>query len=179
MEPGVPFALVGAVQLLAVVAGTGLGIAGLLGRRNAPGLLVGLGAFVLVFVEIRTALRLGVPTSDNLALARAAGSLVLAAGLYGGGLGGRRAQAPMLGVVVPLAATGGPSAFAAGAGLLAAAAILNSRRDAVGSWMGAGLVLWAGANALMPFADEGHAGPLSIVLLRGAGALALIVGQTL
>jgi two-component system sensor histidine kinase VicK len=179
MEPGVPFALVGAVQLLAVVAGTGLGIAGLLGRRSTPGLLVGLGSFVLVFVEIRTALRLGIPSSDNLALARAAGSLVLAAGLYGGGLGSRRTTTPMLGVVVPLAATGGPSVFAAAAGLLAAGAILSNRRDAVGTWMGTGLVLWAGANVLMPFADEGTSGPLSVVLLRGAGALALIVGQTL
>ena len=179
MEPGVPFALVGAVQLLAVVAGTGLGVAGLLRRRHTPGLLVALGAFVLVFVEIRTSLRLGTPESDDLALVRAAGSLVLAAGLYGGGLGPRRVPTSMLGVVVPLAAAGGPSAFAAGAGLLAAAAVTSNRRDAVGSWMGAGLVLWAGASALMPFADHGGAGPVSVVLLRGAGALALIVGQTL
>src|SRR5689334_4332408 len=112
MEPGVPFALVGAVQLLAVVAGTGLGVAGLLRRRHTPGLLVALGAFVLVYVEIRTALRLGSPMSDDLALVRAAGSLVLAAGLYGGGLGPRRVPTSMLGVVVPLAAAGGPSTFA-------------------------------------------------------------------
>ncbi|MDP9181585.1 MAG: hypothetical protein M3P04_02255, partial [Actinomycetota bacterium] len=138
MEPGVPFALVGAVQLLVVVAGVGLGVAAAL-RRNGPGALVGLGAMVLVVVEVRTALRLGTPSSDNLALLRAAGSLVLAAGLYSGGLGSRRTPASMLGVVVPLAATGGPSVFAAVAGLLAAAAIGVNRRDVVGGWLSLGL----------------------------------------
>jgi PAS domain S-box-containing protein len=178
MEPGVPFALVGAVQLLVVVAAVGLAVAGWL-RRNGPGVLVSVGALVLVVVEVRTALRLGIPMSDDLALLRAAGSLVLAAGLYAGGLGPRRVPTAMLGVVVPLSATGGPSAFAAVAGLLAAAAVVVNRRDLVGWWLALGLTLWAGASALMPFADQGRSGPLAVVLLRGAGALALVCGQVL
>jgi two-component system sensor histidine kinase VicK len=178
MEPGVPFALVGAVQLLVIVAGTGLAVAGWL-RRNGPGALVALGAMLLVAVEVRTALRLGTPMSDDLALLRAAASLLLAAGLYAGGLGPRRVPLSMFGVVVPLAATGGPAAFAAGAGLLAAAAIVANRRDVLGGWLGVGLALWAMASAVMPFADEGKSGALTVVLLRGAGALALIVGQAM
>jgi two-component system sensor histidine kinase VicK len=178
MEPGVPFALVGAVQLLVVVAAVGLAVAGWL-RRSSPGALVALGGMLLVVVEVRTALRLGVPGSDDLALLRAAGSLALAAGLYGGALGPRRVPTSMLGVVVPLAATGGPSAFAAAAGLLAAAAIASNRRDVVGWWMTFGLAAWGVASALMPLADQGRSGPLAVVLLRGVGALALVFGQVL
>ncbi len=178
MEPGVPFAILGAVQILAVVAAVGLGVSGWL-RRTGPGALVTLGAFVLVAVEVRTALRLGVASSDDLALLRAAGSLLLASGLYGGGLGSRRAAPAMAGVVIPLAAAGGPAAFAAVGGGLAAVAIVVNRRDAIGVWLAAGLGLWAVASAITPFADQGQAGSLSVLLLRGGGALAIIVGQVL
>jgi two-component system sensor histidine kinase VicK len=178
MEPGVPFALLGAVELLLVVAALATAAAGWL-RGSAQGALLAVGALVLSVVEIRTALRLGTAASDNLALARAAGSLVLAAGLYGGGLGRRDTPLPVLGVVVPLAATGGPSAFAATAGVLAAVAAGTSRRDPAGYWFAGGLGLWAAASGLAPLADSGHGGPLSVVLLRGGGALAVLVGLVL
>ncbi|HUR51529.1 MAG TPA: ATP-binding protein [Mycobacteriales bacterium] len=187
MEPGVPFALLGAVQLLLVVSTLGVAASGWL-RRSTPGALLALGALALAAVEIRTALRLGSPASDNLALARAAGSLALAAGLYGGGLGRRTATAtaaatttstPTLGVVVPLAATGGPAAFAATAGALAALAVVATRRDAAGYWFAGGLALWALASGLAPLADHGQGGALTVVLARGAGALAVLVGLSL
>ncbi|HUR15215.1 MAG TPA: ATP-binding protein [Mycobacteriales bacterium] len=178
MEPGVPFALLGAVQILAVVAAVGLAVAGWL-RRSGAGALVAIGAMLLVVVEVRISLRLGYAASDDLALLRAAGSLVLASGLYAGGLGPRRVPTVMAGVVVPLAAAPGPSAFAAVAGLLAAVAVVVNRRDTIGWWFGLGFGLWAAASALMPLADEGSSAPLAVVLLRGAGALALVFGQVL
>jgi two-component system sensor histidine kinase VicK len=178
MEPGVPFALLGAVQILVVVAGVGLAVAGWL-RRTGPGTLVALGASVLVVVEVRTALRLGYAVSDDLALMRAAAMLLLAAGLYSGGLGPRRTPVVMAGVVVPLAAAPGPSAFAGAAAVAAAAAVVANRRDVVGWWMGLGLGLWGAAAFVMPLADQGRGGPLAVVLLRGAGALALVFAQVL
>ena len=114
MEPGVPFALLGAVQLLLIGAFLGLAAAGVL-RRSVPGALVAAGSLLLMGIEVRTTPRLGVTASDNLALARAAGSLVLGAGLYTGGVGPRRTPTAVYGVVLPLAATAGPASFAAGA----------------------------------------------------------------
>jgi PAS domain S-box-containing protein len=178
MEPGVPFALLGAVQLLAIAAGVGLASAGVL-RRSTAGLLVALGGLGLTAVEVDTALRLGDPVSDNLALLRAAAALVLAAGLWTGGLGPRRVPTSMYGVVVPLAAAGGPAVFAGGASLLAAVAVLWNRRDGVGAWLAAGLSLWAAAAFVSPLADSGEGAPLAVALLRGLGAVAVLVGLAL
>src|SRR6476469_7960281 len=108
MEPGVPFALLGAVQLLLVAAWVGLAAAASL-RRSAGGAVAAVGALALAGVEVRTALQLGVPASDGLLLLRAAASLVLAAGLATGGLGPRKVPTSAYGVVVPLAGTGGPA----------------------------------------------------------------------
>src|SRR5690348_16381925 len=119
MEPGVPFALLGAVQLLAIAAAVGLAAAAVL-RRSLAGVVVALGGVGLAGVEIATALRLGDTGSDALALVRGTASLVLAAGLVAGGLGPRQVPTSMYGVVVPLAAAGGPASFAGAASLLAA-----------------------------------------------------------
>ncbi|MCU1595656.1 MAG: two-component system, OmpR family, phosphate regulon sensor histidine kinase PhoR, partial [Frankiales bacterium] len=178
MEPGVPFALLGAVQLLLIGALLGLAAAGLL-RRSLPGALVAVASLLLAGIEVRTALRLGDPSSDGLALGRAAGSLVLAAGLWTGGLGTRRTPTAVYGVVLPLAATAGPASFAAGASLVAGAAALWNRRDGVGAWIGAGLVLMGAASALGPLADSGSSAPETVLVLRGVGALALLVGLAL
>ncbi len=178
MEPGVPFALLGAVQLLAIGALLGLVAAAAL-RRSLPGALVAVGALVLTGIEVRTALRLGVPTSDDLALARAAGALVLGAGLYTGGLGPRRPPPALYGVVVPLAASPGPATFAAVAAALAGAAALWNRRDAVGAWVGAGLLLMGAAAALGPLADDGSGAPTAVLVLRGVGAAFLLLGLAL
>ncbi|MCW2616051.1 MAG: hypothetical protein JWN08_3045, partial [Frankiales bacterium] len=75
MEPGVPFALLGAVVLLAVAAWVGLaGVA--LGRARPgrpPALLLAGGALVLAGVEVATAVDFGQTSSDLLPTTRAAG----------------------------------------------------------------------------------------------------------
>ncbi|MCW2500730.1 MAG: hypothetical protein JWN87_2406, partial [Frankiales bacterium] len=121
MEPGVPFALLGAVQLLAVAASLGLAAAALL-RRSAAGVVVAVGGGLLAAVDVDVALSLGEASSDSLALLRGSAALLLAAGLATGGLGVRRLSPSAYGVVVPLAATGGPATFAGVASLLAAGA---------------------------------------------------------
>ena len=81
MEPGVPFALLGAVVLLAAAAWTALvGSAVVLRGSRAGAVLVALGALVLLALEVRTA-RLDQPGDVDLAVARAAGLLLLGAGL--------------------------------------------------------------------------------------------------
>jgi two-component system sensor histidine kinase VicK len=174
MEPGVPFALLGAVQLLAIAAGIGLAAAALL-RRTAPSFVVALGGLTLAAVEVDTALRLGDTTSDALALARIAGSLLLAVGLLTGGLGAARVPTSLYGVVVPLAAGTGPATLAGASSLLAAAAALRSRRDTVGVSLALGLALWGGAAFVSFQADSGGGAPVTVLILRGAGALALLI----
>jgi two-component system sensor histidine kinase VicK len=175
MEPGVPFALLGAVQLLLVTSLGGLAAVAVV-RRTGAGLLVLVACAVLVAVEVRTALRLGYASSDDLALARAAAAAGLAIGLYGGALG-RRAPAttPLLGVVVPLAAASGPALFSAGAFACAAVAAVARSRDAVGMWLAGGFGLWAVAAGVSSWADTGSAGPWWVLSLRAAGALAVLV----
>ncbi|MCW2586763.1 MAG: phosphate regulon sensor kinase PhoR [Frankiales bacterium] len=175
MEPGVPFALLGAVQLLAVAASLGLAAAALL-RRSAAGVVVAVGGGLLAAVDVDVALSLGEASSDSLALLRGSAALLLAAGLATGGLGVRRLSPSAYGVVVPLAATGGPATFAGVASLLAAGAALWHRRDAIGAWVTAGLALWAGAAFAAPLADTGGGGPIAVLGLRGLGAAALLVG---
>ncbi len=178
MEPGVPFALLGAVQFLLIAAFLGLAAAAV-GRRSFAGALVALGAGVLTAAEVATALRLGVPASDGLAVTRAAATLVVAGGLYTGGLGVRRVPTAAYGVVVPLAVAGGPAAFLAGTSAAAAVAALWDRRDAVGAWVAAGFALLGAAAVVAPLADSGTAAPLAVLVLRGVAAVALIVGLAL
>jgi two-component system sensor histidine kinase VicK len=178
MEPGVPFALLGAVQLLAVAAALGLAAAAVL-RRSSAGAVVAVGGALLAAVDVDVALSLGDPVSDDLTLLRATAALLLAAGLATGGLGRRRVPVSLYGVVVPLAAAGGPASFAGAASLLAAGAALWNRRDAVGAWVATGLTLWAGAAFAAPLADTGGSGPLAVVVLRGLGAVAVLVALVL
>ena len=175
MEPGVPFALLGAVQLLAIAAAVGLAAAAVL-RRSLAGVVVALGGVGLAGVEIATALRLGDTGSDALALVRGTASLVLAAGLVAGGLGPRQVPTSMYGVVVPLAAAGGPASFAGAASLLAALGSARARRDATGVTVAVGLGLWGVASFVATQADSGSGAPLTVLLLRGAGALSVLLG---
>ena len=175
MEPGVPFALLGAVQLLALAAGIGLAAAAAL-RRTGSGLVLALGALALTGVEVATALRLGDTASDPLMLVRGTAALLVAAGLATGGLGPRRVPTSMYGVVVPLAAAAGPSAFAGAALLLAAAAAARDRRGATGPAVAGGLALWSVAAFLSVRAHTGSGTPEAVLVLRGAGAVALLVG---
>jgi two-component system sensor histidine kinase VicK len=174
MEPGVPFSLMGGVELLAVAACVGLAVSALL-RRTFPAFLVGIGALILAAVQVRTALQLGYAGSDNLMLARAAGALIIGAGFATGGLGTRLIPTSLYGVVVPLAATAGPSMFAGGTTLFAAGAVVWSRRDAIGAWMGGGFGLWAVSAVVAMSADHGSGAPTTVLVLRGLGALAILV----
>ncbi len=180
MEPGVPFALLGAVVLLAVAAWVGLGVVAL-ARSSAgrgPAVLLAVGGLVLATVEVLTATGFGRPRSDLLPTARAAGLLLLAAGLYAGALARRMRREPVLdargaAVVVPLASAPLPAVLAAAAALAAVVASLRARRDPPGLLLAAGLLLAGVAAGLGPVADDAP-GSLVVVGLRGASALLLL-----
>jgi PAS domain S-box-containing protein len=178
MEPGVPFALLGAVQLIAIAAAVGLAGAAVL-RRSGAGVVLSLGALALTGVEIATALRLGDTASDGLAAARGVAGLVVAVGILTGGLGPRQVPTSMYGVVVPLAASAGPTAFAGVATLLAGLAALRARRDSIGVAIAVGLALQGVASLVAVGADHGSAAPVTVLVLRGAGALAVLLGLAL
>src|SRR3954464_7857608 len=157
MEPGVPFALLGAVQLLFIAAWRALaGTAVALRRGRLAAALVVAGALVLAAVEVRTALRFGFASSDDLAIVPAAGALLLAAGLNAGALRDRvESQLPaaaFAGVVVPLASAPGPAVLAGFCTLLAALASVRVRRDPAGMLVAAGLLAAAAAAAAAPLA---------------------------
>jgi signal transduction histidine kinase len=187
MEPGVPFALLGAVVLLAVASWTGLAATALVrggldrGRRGAAVLLIAGGLVLAVVETVTAAFFFGSERSDLLPAARTVGLLLVAAGLGSGALGSRsapgrrRPTAPSVvpGVVVPLAAAPAPAALAAAAGVVAALAALRSRRDAAGVLLGLGLLLAAAAAGAAPLADR-EGGALAVLLLRGAAAVLLL-----
>jgi PAS domain S-box-containing protein len=181
MEPGVPFALLGAVQLLLIAAWCALaGTAVALRRGRIAALLVVAGALLLAAIEIRTALRFGQVRSDQLAIGRAAGALLLAAGFNAGAL--RERVEPRLppelfgGIVIPLASAPGP-AFTAGACTAVAAMLaVRVRRDAAGALIAAGLAAAAIAAAAAPLADDPGAGSVLVMSLRAAAAVGLLAG---
>jgi PAS domain S-box-containing protein len=185
MEAGVPFALLGAVQLLLVTAWATLGGAALALRRGRHGaLLVAAGSLVLAVVEIRTALQFGTSTSDALALGRAAGAVLLGAGLYAGALAPARRRtltppAALAGVVVPLGSTPAAAWLVGACGLLAAVASVRTRRDLAGALLAVGLLAAAAAGAAAPLADGSARGALAVIALRGLCAVALLVALVL
>jgi PAS domain S-box-containing protein len=177
MEPGVPFALLGCVQLLSVASWVALAGAALALRRGRFAVFLAVtGSLVLAGAEVATALRFGDTTSDPLAVVRTAGALLLAAGLLNGALGPGTSPpgAAVPGVIVPLAAAPAPALLAGASTAVAAIAALRSRRDLVGGLLAAGLFASAAALALSPLADDNADGTLVVVLLRGAGALLLL-----
>src|SRR4051812_46157981 len=147
MEPGVPFSLLGAVQLLAIAAALGLAAAAVL-RRTTAGAVLAIGSVLLASAEIATALRIGDSASDGLALVRGVAALVMAVGFLSGGLAARRLPTSLYGVVVPLAAAGGPALFAGAAALVAAAAVVRSRRGAARGAPRARPGVWGGPRLL-------------------------------
>ena len=185
MEPGVPFALLGGVLLLAVAAWGGLAAAALAaGRGRTPAGLVVVGALVLVVVETLTATDFGPPASDDLVLARAAGLLLLAAGLYSGALGEDPPRddltavgpAGPAAVVVPVGAAPGPAAVATATAVLAALAALRSRRDLAGVLLVLGLLGAGAATALAPTARDGDGADVVVLAVRGVAAALLCAG---
>src|SRR4051812_45229500 len=157
MEPGVPFALLGCVQLLSVASWVALAGAALALRRGRFAVFLAVtGSLVLAGAEGATALRFGDTTSDTLAGGRPARGLLLRAGLLNGALGPGTttpvAAAP--GVIVPLAAAPAPALLAGASTAVAAVAALRSRRDLVGGLLAAGLFASAASLALSPLADD-------------------------
>ncbi len=169
MEPGVPFALLGAVQLLLVAACVALAGAAVL-RRTVSSAVVAVGAVVLAAVEVRTALELGQLSSDGLALGRAAALLLLATGLAAGGLPARA-----YGIVVPLGAATSAALFSAGAAAAAAVAAFLGLRGRTGALLAAGFAALAAGSALTA-GDLTPARAALVLSLRGAGALLLLAG---
>jgi two-component system sensor histidine kinase VicK len=184
MTPAVPFALLGAVQLVAVAAWVALGAAAVVRRGwrswgfAVPLLLAGL--LLLAVVDTRTALELGDASNDLLAQERAAGLLLVAVGLGFGALSG----APVLpqgqlalfalpGVIAPIATTGQQSVLTGVAGALAAAGALRARRDRVGILLALGL-LAAGGAGLLAGHVRNDAVALLVVLLRGLAAVLVL-----
>jgi PAS domain S-box-containing protein len=181
MEPGVPFALLGGVQLLLIAAWCALaGTAVALRRGRIAALLVVVGSLLLAAIEVRTALRFGQLRSDDLAIGRAAGALLLAAGFNAGAFRDRsapRTQPELFGgIVVPLAAAPGPSLAAGACTLVAAVVAFRCRRDAAGALLATGLLAAAVAAALAPLADDPGSGAVLVMALRGAAAVGLLTG---
>ncbi|MBK5306445.1 MAG: HAMP domain-containing protein [Frankiaceae bacterium] len=181
MEPGVPFALLGAVQLLLVAAWCALAATAVALRRGrVAAFLVVAGALVLAAVEVRTALRFGQARSDDLAIGRAAGALLLAAGLNAGAMR-QRVEAglpPELlgGVVVPLASAPGPAFLAGVCTVVAALVAVRVRRDVAGVLVAVALVAAAVAAVAAPLADDSGAGSVLVISLRAVTAVALLAG---
>jgi hypothetical protein len=156
------------VQLLAVVAAVGLAVAGLLPalRRWTAGLLTA-GALVLAVAHGIAGAGLGEPESARLALVRAAGYLLIAAGVptlrYAG-----------VSVVAPLGAPGAPSALAASAALLASLAALRTPRG-IRLPLCASLLVSAAAEAAAVRAVTSDRWAVALLVLRGIAALLTIV----
>ncbi|MDT7571658.1 MAG: two-component system, OmpR family, phosphate regulon sensor histidine kinase PhoR [Actinomycetota bacterium] len=181
MEPGVPFALLGGVQLLLIAAWCALaGTTLALRRGRVATLLVVAGALLLAAVEVRTALRFGQIRSDDLAIARAAGALLLAAGFGSGALReGPPAQVPpavLGGIIVPLASAPAPAMLAGACTAVAAAVAARARRDLAGRLIAVGLAAAAVAAVTAPLADDPGSGSVLVLALRGAAAVALLAG---
>ena len=178
MEPEVPFALLGSVSLIAVASWIGLAAAALaLFRRPLAAALVVIGSLVLAGADVATGLAIGETTSDPIALARAAGALLLGAGLLNGALGARVPLTPpagVPGVIVPLAAAPAPALVAAATTAAAALAALRSRADLAGRLLAGGLAASALALVASPRADDGIGWTRAVVGLRGLGALAVL-----
>src|SRR3954463_8149062 len=105
MAPGVPFAFMAGVQLLAVAAAVGLAGAACfprLRRRTTPVFIIG--ALAVATADALTATTYGHPESTRLALLRAAGLALMAIGLATGVL--KPAIAPITNPTVPAASVG-------------------------------------------------------------------------
>jgi PAS domain S-box-containing protein len=169
MDAAVPFALVAAVQLLALAAALGLAAAGggVSYRRRSRALLA-LGGVLLAAAHGLTGAQLGGGGGDRFALLRAAAYLLI--GLGAGGL----ATVPVpAAVVVPLGAAPGPAVTAAAAALLAA--VLSRRASRPGAvLLTAALALTAGTELLAPGARTSTAAAVALLVLRGVASLAVL-----
>ena len=168
MDAAVPFALVAAVQLLALAASLGLAVAGGAAayRRGSQTLLVAGGVFLAAAHGLTGAL-LGDAGGDQFALLRALGYVLVALAASGLSL------APPQAVVVPLGAGVAPAALAAVAAAAAAAFSLTARRPGA-RILTAALALSAAAELLAMPASTSTAAAVALLLVRGVAALTLL-----
>ncbi|HVA59422.1 MAG TPA: ATP-binding protein [Mycobacteriales bacterium] len=163
MEPAVPFALLGVVQLLALAGWLGLAAAALFPRLWRPATPVFVaGALMLAVAEGFTVADFGAASSRLIPVLRAVGFALLALGLAAGVPQPRTlraapsvAPAGVLGVVAPLGAQVAAAVASGIAGMVAAAAALRGgtsrgeRRDPQLGWLLAGALGLAAAAALV------------------------------
>lgn len=206
MEPGVPFALLGAVQLLALAGWAGLAGAAIARRgRRAPGLAMPVllaGAVLLLVADGGTALAFDRSADDGLAVLRAGGLFLVAVGLFLGALRPQESPArqprppspaappamlsvvalpavvALPGVVVPLGASATPALLGGLAGVLATLAALRGGRDIASLALASSLLLAGAAAATAPSADT-DGGAIGVLALRGLSALLLLVALSL
>jgi PAS domain S-box-containing protein len=180
MDAAVPFALVAAVQLLALAAWLGLAVAGgaVAYRRDARTLLVAGGCLVAASHGLTGAL-LGDAGGDFFALLRAAGYALVAFSVPGLAVAPRRepsgaaGHAPPAAVVVPLGAAAGPAGIAVLAAVAAAVRSRGARRPGA-TLLATALALSAATEALAVPARESGTTAVALLGVRGLAALALL-----
>jgi PAS domain S-box-containing protein len=169
MDAAVPFALVAAVQLLALAAALGLAAAGgAVAYRRASRILVVSGGVLLAAAHGLTGALLGDAAGDRFALLRAAGYVLL-----GLGASGLAAVEVPNAVVVPLGAAAPPAVAAAAAAAFATALARRARPAGRALLVGA-LALTALTELLAPGARTSAAAAATLLVLRGAASLALL-----
>jgi PAS domain S-box-containing protein len=184
VEPAVPFALLGVVQLLSVAGWLGVAGASTFPRLRRPGTPAFVaGCLALAAADAATALLFGEASSAILALLRAGGLILVAGGLFGGAMQAPRMPAhavalsagSVAGVVVPLGAPVAPSVAAGVAGLAAAAAAAFAarRRDGLLGLLVAIAAATAGIAAV-PAIWASHDDPaaLAVLAIRALSGLA-------
>jgi PAS domain S-box-containing protein len=167
MDAAVPFALVAAVQLLALAAALGLAAAGgAVAYRRGARLLVVSGGVLLAAAHGLTGALVGTAGGDRYALVRAAAYVLI--GLGAGGL----ATAPLPAAVVVPVGSGSPAAIAAAvAG--AVATLLSRRATRPGAvLLTASLALSAATELLAPSARTSTAAAVLLLVARGVAAVA-------
>jgi len=167
MEAAVPFALLSGVQLLCVVASLGIAVVGAAPRsRSRCGVVLVVGGLLLAASHVLTALLLGESADDSIALLRAGGYVVTAAGLAGWSVG----SAVALPVVAPIGAGARPAALAA---IAAALAVAGSWRadPALRRWLTPAFAFAATAEVVAGAAAERDAAAVAVLCLRLGWAL--------
>ncbi|MDQ1712051.1 MAG: hypothetical protein QOE45_1501 [Frankiaceae bacterium] len=170
MDAAVPFALVAAVQLLALAAALGLAAAGgaRAYRRGSRGLLVA-GGLLLAGAHGLTGALLGQGGGDRFALVRALAYLLI--GLGAGGLA--VAQVSAAAVVVPLGAAPPAALTAAVAAFLATVLSRRARRPGA-DLLTAALAVTGVAELLAPAARTSTTAAVALLVLRGVASVAVL-----
>jgi signal transduction histidine kinase len=185
VEPGVPFALLAATQLLAV--GALLGLAGVGARRPRQGrrarawaasLGVLIGAVTVLGADAYTGARLGPAGNDLLVTVQGAGLVVLAAGLALRDPTTGLTTRPVTLSIAPLGAALPPSVLGVAGGVLAAAAALR-QRDVPARLLAGGLLATGAALAFAPGARTHAAAAVALLSLRALGALLVLTALVL